>query len=485
MEHTNTLFLHEIYVKYVETISGIRFTQREIDVIACVLYNRGATIPSFLQINPRTVETHKRNIMQKIRCNSREGIIDFIEKSDKHELIKQYYLILIITRSFEKCLKKIADLRVKKPPVHLIINCDSVLYQSSLVQAIVKDSQLAGIRMHLNLHEMYSDDESPSPNLIVMPATGASPFISLQPNLSEDQLKTAYVLFDEADNAIVLLEQNEAFCFYKDSDTNYYDAFFSFLMRLISDVDLALISQEFRQQLQNNPPVFNAPPQFSDDTQRQPFADTSMYNHFLITCKREKKKLLTILLSILLGAAVYSTFFYETMILRSELCLPKKSLLLKRPQLEKQMNLLIRAQAGIKKIVLVGIGGSGKTTAARTYARSEKSPIIWELNAENSETLIHSLKDLSYALANTKEKKEELEFIQKTANIKERDHQIVTFVKNHLKQNNGWVLIYDNVDNLSTIMPYLPRDINVWGKGKVLITTRNANVKNWRHLTKG
>jgi len=112
MENTNTLFLHEIYVKYVETISGIRFTQREIDVIACVLYNRGATIPSFLQINPRTVETHKRNIMHKIRCNSREGIIDFIEKSDKHELIKQYYSILIITRSFERCLKRIADLRV-------------------------------------------------------------------------------------------------------------------------------------------------------------------------------------------------------------------------------------------------------------------------------------------------------------------------------------------------------------------------------------
>jgi hypothetical protein len=43
-----------------------------------------------------------------------------------------------------------------------------------------------------------------------------------------------------------------------------------------------------------------------------------------------------------------------------------------------------------KKIVLLGSGGSGKTTAARRYARSEKFKIIWELNAEESETLIHS-----------------------------------------------------------------------------------------------
>jgi DNA-binding CsgD family transcriptional regulator len=406
MEKTNTLFLYEIYVKYVETISGIRFTQREIDVIACVLYNRGATIPSFLQINPRTVETHKRNIMHKIRCNSREGIIDFIEKSDKHEHIKQYYLILIITRSFERCLKRIADLRVNKPPVHLIINCDSVLYQSSLVQGIVKDSQLAGIHLHLNLHETYSEGESPSPNLIVMSATGARPFIRLQPNLSDDQLKTAYVLFDEADNAIVLLEENEAFCFYKDPDTHYYDAFLSFLERLISDVDLTRIFQEFRQKLHKCPPVFHDPPAFSDDTQQRPLADTFTNNQLFAFCKRIKKKLFIGVISILLGIYVTPIFFHETHTLRSELSLPKKSILLKRPLLEQEMRLVMHAQTGIKKIVLVGIGGSGKTTAARMYARSEKAKIIWELNAKTPETLIHSLTDLSHALAHTKEKKE-------------------------------------------------------------------------------
>jgi GTPase SAR1 family protein len=43
-----------------------------------------------------------------------------------------------------------------------------------------------------------------------------------------------------------------------------------------------------------------------------------------------------------------------------------------------------------KKIVFLGTDGSGKTTAVRMYARSEKSKIIWELNAKESETLIHS-----------------------------------------------------------------------------------------------
>ena len=478
MENTNTPFLHEIYVKYVETISGIRFTQREIDVIACVLYNRGATIPSFLSIAPRTVETHIRNIMQKIRCNSREGIIDFIEKSDKHELIKQYYSMLITSRSFERCLKRIAELRVKKPPIHLIINCDSVLYQSSLVQAIVKDSQLAGIHMHLHLQALHHEGDIPHNNVILVPAAEARPFISLKANLPEDLLETAYVLFDEAENAIVLLEQNEAFCFYKDPDTHYYDAFCSFLTRLLSDVDLTPVFNEFRQQLQNRPPVFTAPSSSTADTKHNHPGDTRIDTWFWRICTHEKKKVLAGALFLCLSVFVYLTFFHETFTVHSEFSLPKESIFLDRPQLEKQMRMVLNGQSGIKKIALVGFGGSGKTTLARKFARSEKSSIKWELNAESSDTLIQSLKELSYALANTKEKKEELEFIQKITNIKERDNQTMLFVKNNLKQSGDWLLIYDNVENFTTIMPCLPHDVNVWGRGTVLITTRNANVQN-------
>ena len=32
--------------------------------------------------------------------------------------------------------------------------------------------------------------------------------------------------------------------------------------------------------------------------------------------------------------------------------------------------------------MLLGVGGSGKTTVARAYARSKKPSIIWEINTE-------------------------------------------------------------------------------------------------------
>ena len=73
----------EIYNKQLNLIEGIKFTSREIDVIACILHNRGEKkIAMLLSISPRTVSTHIHNIMLKLGHNYIESIIDFIEKSD-------------------------------------------------------------------------------------------------------------------------------------------------------------------------------------------------------------------------------------------------------------------------------------------------------------------------------------------------------------------------------------------------------------------
>ena len=43
-------------------------------------------------------------------------------------------------------------------------------------------------------------------------------------------------------------------------------------------------------------------------------------------------------------------------------------------------------------------------------------------------------------------------------------------------------MIYDNVEDFSLIKRYLPEDPNIWGHGKVLITTRNANIKKENYI---
>ena len=44
------------------------------------------------------------------------------------------------------------------------------------------------------------------------------------------------------------------------------------------------------------------------------------------------------------------------------------------------------------------------------------------------------------------------------------------------------MLIYDNIETLSDIKDFIPEDKKVWGFGKILMTTRNANNQNNRGL---
>ena len=75
-------FPKDIYAKYLATINSVKFTPREIDIIAFISSGRsGKKTASFFSISPKTVENHTHNIMIKLQCNSRESIIDFIEKS--------------------------------------------------------------------------------------------------------------------------------------------------------------------------------------------------------------------------------------------------------------------------------------------------------------------------------------------------------------------------------------------------------------------
>ena len=60
-----------------------------------------------------------------------------------------------------------------------------------------------------------------------------------------------------------------------------------------------------------------------------------------------------------------------------------------------------------------------------------------------------------------KEKREELAFIQNTQNTKEKETQLLFFIQYQLKQHNNWLLIYDNVDSLSELKEFFPRDVKM------------------------
>lgn len=83
-------------------INDIYFTEREIDVLAVILGRRSSKkMAALLSVSPKTVESHIYNIMLKIGCSSRESIIEFLEKSSKINLFRQYFSEKFKQNSFD------------------------------------------------------------------------------------------------------------------------------------------------------------------------------------------------------------------------------------------------------------------------------------------------------------------------------------------------------------------------------------------------
>ncbi|HUX79703.1 MAG TPA: tetratricopeptide repeat protein, partial [Alphaproteobacteria bacterium] len=86
------------------------------------------------------------------------------------------------------------------------------------------------------------------------------------------------------------------------------------------------------------------------------------------------------------------------------------------------------------------------------------------------------------ALAKTEEAKKTLRDLQEIKDPIEREEKIIHFVKRHLKLYSSWVLIFDNVEKFIDIEKDFPQDPATWGRGKVILTTRNSNIQNNRYV---
>lgn len=141
--------LDRLYEMHLTAIKNIKFTFREIDVIACIMHNRGEKkIAVLLSVSPRTVSAHVYNIMGKLGCSTKDQIIDFIESSDKLNIIKEYYLHLCVKSNFEQKLIKIASgINRSKLKVYYRKN-DKLHISDPMYRSLEKHFQLAGIFLY-------------------------------------------------------------------------------------------------------------------------------------------------------------------------------------------------------------------------------------------------------------------------------------------------------------------------------------------------
>jgi DNA-binding CsgD family transcriptional regulator/tetratricopeptide (TPR) repeat protein len=155
---------------------------------------------------------------------------------------------------------------------------------------------------------------------------------------------------------------------------------------------------------------------------------------------------------------------------------------LERGTLLAQIKNVLKSQEGIKTVVVAGDGGAGKTSLAREILRSLECLAKWEINAETEISIYNSFLDLASHLAATVESKKELEIIKELTNADERRKRLLKLVSSLLRESGDWCLLFDNVDEMKCINQYLPQSMQYWGKGTVIITTRNKDIKNTSYV---
>ncbi|MDX2050465.1 MAG: helix-turn-helix transcriptional regulator [Rickettsiaceae bacterium] len=147
-------------------IKNIVFTEREIDILSSILSGKSAaTISRYLGISTKTVESHVRNIMLKINCNSKEKVIEFIERSGVFELYYQHYKKLFLHYHFLNFIIKISKL--PKKPLTCIIYIEEAGKISNSLHAHL-DQFLPKIGIEYKFTQDLIGNDKANSNLIII-----------------------------------------------------------------------------------------------------------------------------------------------------------------------------------------------------------------------------------------------------------------------------------------------------------------------------
>lgn len=489
----------------IEAISGIKFTPREIDILACIIGRRTAKkVALSLHISPKTVENHIRNIMQKLECNSREGIIDFIERAQEASLLKQRYIQLLCQATFEQSLKEVST-QIKKNHLTCTLIDASEETNHSLITYLKQNLESSGLHIEIKVESesrcldyLRKDIKAHAEEcrLYVLSKT-------LRKEIQDhrDFCQTVPKQWKNSNNIFFLLISQKAkgFTAIKSfpikNPTNleefiqYYDLFFELLKSFFPVLKVDDILSKLKNQctIGTEFSALDLPVQkLTAPSQKEVQKVVSIPSPLLSIVKEWKLPLSAFLFLVVCFSAGFISFkngggsLGENSV-HSDLVLPAKFALLDRPELINEMNEKLKAQEGIQTIALVGLAGSGKKVLARQYARAQDAEIVWEINSEKNETLASSFERLAYALSNSDEEKGTLRDLQDMRLPHEREEKTILFVQEKLKNYPNWILIYYNVDNFSNIEKYFPRNF-AWGQGKVIVTTTDSNIQDNKYI---
>ena len=152
--------------------------------------------------------------------------------------------------------------------------------------------------------------------------------------------------------------------------------------------------------------------------------------------------------------------------------------------MKKMEDLETGSNGAISTIYLSGNPGCGKSQIARQIGqevfgkrsrRDEGLTFVATLNAETFETLADSYMRLATVLKITEYTLTNLA-TSKASDPKERIQHLTRLIISQIKQYHDWLIIADNVVDLSLVRSHLPpTGTKEWGNGQVLITTQDSS----------
>lgn len=436
-------------------IQGLSFTQRELDVMACIMNGRTSkkSISSTLRISLKTATTHTRNIMQKLNCSSWEHIRDVIEQSGQAEFIQQHLKCVLAREQFELLLQQLAErLRGTVTPVCQIVYD---LAESEMLLPIIHKIEEVLKRVGIVVQQTVAQ------NMFSIPSISNVRILRLSQTRTGPDIIT---IVDYPTSEALMMKVLETVVG-KGVLKELKPSFERYVASLRSEVCSGRTAQTF----------------FSHPFQRlrQFAAGVKHYNNSAVAAAAVSfLGVVGFVLWLALSLASPKT-------LRSDLTLSPAHVCLQRSDFVDtiQRQLKFQQPNTIPIVTLVGLGGVGKTMVARMVGKQHSGSVVWELNADSLSTLKASFKELADALARTSDQQTQWRHIQSMPQGEAKDKKTLAFVKAALQKKSNWLLIYDNVEVLSEIKEYLPLDFETWGRGHVLMTTCNANLQHAYFLT--
>jgi ATP/maltotriose-dependent transcriptional regulator MalT len=168
------------------------------------------------------------------------------------------------------------------------------------------------------------------------------------------------------------------------------------------------------------------------------FCELSRENVLLFAKNKRWLWSISLLIGVCLCTAAY--LFYENAEKANNIIMQSENYLDRYDYISKIKD-VISKQDKIKIAIIVGVGGSGKTTIARKFLQISQADISWEINAETGHSIFSSFIELAEALSKTRDQKNELEIIKGISGNDEKRRLLTKFVASLLRKYKNWILL--------------------------------------------